>query len=233
MNGKRQLALAVLLCAIVGAPWSSVYAVPIDTKLNGPLSVAVDSQNRVYVANWGMPAGTQSVTVYGPSSPVPVSGSQLYQPSSVAVARNGYLYVSGSDPDLAIFRAGADGILVAVGKLESRYQTAPSGTGYLGTPDTMLMGPGALSLDRDDNIFVLSYQTSDYISINKYAAGSIGRVAPLSIIGGPKSDLHRTTAIAVDPHGNIYAANVSPDSITEYAPGSNGDVTPIATISGA
>jgi hypothetical protein len=232
MNGSRQLVLAGLLYAIVSTPGSSVHATPIDTKLNGPLSVAIDSQGRVYVANSGMLGGLQNVTVYRPTNLVPISSLPLYQPVGIAAARNGYLYVS-VDRSIAILRASADGTLTAVGKLDNQVHVKPR-SGHPEAPDTMMDDPGAVTLDRDDNIFVLNrnYVDRDDISVNKYAAGSIGATAPLSIIRGPGCGLHLTTAIAVDSHGNVYATNVSPDSITEYAAGSNGDVTPITTIAG-
>jgi sugar lactone lactonase YvrE len=222
-------------CVIAGR-CSTVHAAgaPIDSKLNGPSGLAVDSQGDIYVINDGMSVGPQSVTVYRRSNPVPVSVLELSQPVGIAAARNGNLYVSDSDRNIAIFRTSGDGTLVAAGKLDNQVRDAPNGGSYIGTPDTRLSDPGAVSLDRDDNIFVLdrNYVDRDDISIRKYAAGSTGHVAPLSLIRGPKSELHRTTAIALDSHGNIYAANVSPDSITEYAAGSNGDVAPIATIAG-
>jgi len=67
-------------------------------------------------------------------------------------------------------------------------------------------------------------------SVLEYGAGSSGNVAPALIIHGPATRLQPPTAIAVDPHGNVYVATDYYE-VLEFSAGSSGDTAPVANVS--
>jgi hypothetical protein len=84
--------------------------------------------------------------------------------------------------------------------------------------------------DPQGTIYVADNGTS---SIDVFAPGSNGNVAPERVISGPDTGLNGPGDVKVDANGDVYVSNFSGDSITEYAPGASGDASPICTISGS
>lgn len=70
-------------------------------------------------------------------------------------------------------------------------------------------------------------------SLTEYAAGVHGAATPIVTIHGSSTDLDDPTGVAVDPSGDVFAANAGSSSITEYAVGAAGDAPPVTTIAGA
>ncbi len=75
----------------------------------------------------------------------------------------------------------------------------------------------------------------DNHSVDVFAAGTNGDVAPIRTISGPNTGITGAFGpddVKVDANGDVYSSNFDADSITEFAPGASGNATPICTIVG-
>jgi hypothetical protein len=71
---------------------------------------------------------------------------------------------------------------------------------------------------------------TDGTAIVAFPVGAGGDAAPVRTIAGPHTGLSGATSLAHDRAGNIYAANLGANTITEYPADADGDVAPIRTI---
>jgi hypothetical protein len=154
------------------------------TKLDAPVSIALDPRGRIYVSNWL----TNSVTVYaagakGDPRPIQyISGSKtgLHDFHAIAVDANGNIYVANSGHnDVLVFSAGAEG------------NVAPMAT--ISGSNTGLNYPVSIALDGRRNIYVGNGANN----LLTFAAGANGNVAPIRTIGGSKTLLNGPGDIAV------------------------------------
>jgi sugar lactone lactonase YvrE len=67
-------------------------------------------------------------------------------------------------------------------------------------------------------------------SILGFPAGARGNIAPTVTISGSQTLLTSPTGVAVDPAGDVFAADLSGSQVLEFAPGAHGNVAPIARI---
>jgi sugar lactone lactonase YvrE len=93
------------------------------------------------------------------------------------------------------------------------------------------------AIDSSGNIYVTDLGAN---SVDIFAAGATGNVAPTKTISGTNTGLCRPSGIALDSTGKIYVSNQYSEeetctgyTITVYAAGATGNATPIQTISGA
>jgi hypothetical protein len=196
-----------------GAVITAASAMNDNTLLYFPEGVAVDSSRAIYVVN------PQGQFIGGG----PASGSVT-------------IYAAGSDGNVspsAIIAGQFDDECINTGNPFP----CCSGNG-MGTcvDNTQLAGPVGIAVDSNKNIYVTnpSGGASANGSINVYAAGSTGNVAPIATITG--SNIVSPVGIAFDSSGNIYVSSLEGESITEYSALGSGtgslNLTPIATVSG-
>ncbi len=167
-----------------------------DTNLAFPMSVAVSSNENIYVSNEGPPLcirdcgctsnGNGSITVYPPRSngdakPIatikgPHTG--LGFPGPIAVDSKGNIYVS------------ADGII------------GPHG-GVFGIPcvDHQFVRTRSAIATRTRTNLTTDDETNGGDPILVFKAGSNGDVSPSAVIGGPFSQLDGVSGIAIGPTG--------------------------------
>jgi sugar lactone lactonase YvrE len=88
----------------------------------------------------------------------------------------------------------------------------------------------ALSPDPTGTIYVADAGTN---SLDVFAPGANGNVAPVRTISGLATGLDEPGDVKVDAAGDLYTANFLADTVTEYAPGASGNASPICTISGS
>ncbi len=217
-----------------------------NTGLYGPTGIALDSTGATYVVNALVAHWAVNVYAAGANGNVApirtISGGStgLVWSSGVALDTNAEVYVtsdygcdrgrcSGTD-QVTVYAAGADGNVAPIRTI--------SGSA------TKLMSPSGIALDANNNIYVVSGTFTDrggtLDSINVYAAGANGNVAPIRTITGPNTRLKNPDGVAVGADGTTYVANFGTvehgseenPKITVYAAGANGNVAPIRTIHG-
>ncbi|MFZ0680747.1 SBBP repeat-containing protein [Candidatus Binatus sp.] len=212
----------------------------VATDLVDPLSLALDSENNIYVANaisrtklvaWDpsivtYPAGSTGDAGYFETVNGLAAG--IYYPYGIAVDSSGSMYTEGTS------EAG-DGIsVIAAG---SYGNVAPTTT-IVGA-DTRLAGPNRMVLDSDRNLYVSnSFGGAGGGSVTVYQSGASSDAAPLTTITSDFTGIAGgASKLAMDSTGKIYVANFQgngrPDSVTVYPAGSYAVGAPIATISGA
>jgi hypothetical protein len=118
--------------------------------------------------------------------------------------------------------AAAGLVILATGLIQ--WGVPASGALALAPRATIASGP-----DPVNTIYVSDVTAN---SIDVFAAGANGNVAPLRTISGPATGIDHPADVAVDSAGNVYSSNII-DTITEYAPGASGNVAPIRTIGGS
>lgn len=96
--------------------------------------------------------------------------------------------------------------------------------------NTTLGQPLGISTNGAGSIIV-----SDFLkaSIDTFASGASGNVAPSSTISGPNTTLSSPFGLALDSSGNIYVANPGTKAVLVFAAGSSGNSAPTRVISGA
>jgi hypothetical protein len=208
-----------------------------NTGLHVPQGIAIDAGRNVYVVN----NSPSSVTVYAkgshgnaaPQQTIRGSNTGLSAPEGIAVDAGLDIYVANSQGgpnglgSVTVYAAGANG------------NVAPIRT--ISGSNTVLDFPEGVALDAGLNLYVTTFVggPSGLGSVNVYAAGANGDVAPIGIITGSHTLLHGAVGIALGPRGGIYVMNYdsrsrpAPGRVTVYAAGANGDVAPVRTIGGS
>jgi sugar lactone lactonase YvrE len=235
------LAAAPIFAAVLTACGGGAATTPTAGQLSaasrpamtsGGASSTCMSSPCIYVTNT-KPARNASVTVYpimakGNAAPVTeISGAAtgLIDPTGIALDAQHNIYVSnvvsGSSTisEINVFPAGSSG------------NAAPVQT--IGGSATLLAYANAIAVDANQNIYIANEGISGSdSSVNVYAAGANGNVAPIRMIVGANTGLNDPNGIAVDPSGKIYVTNEFAHSVTVYAAGANGNATPVQTIAG-
>lgn len=207
-----------------------------NTGLHVPQGIALDAGRNIYVAN-NSPA---AVTVYAKGSHGNIAPMQIITgsktglsfPEGIALDASLNIYIANSQGgyglgSITIYAAGANGNVAPIRTIRG------SNTG--------LNFPEGIILDSSRNIHVTNFPggPSGLGSVNVYAAGANGNVAPIRSISGSTTALHGPVGIALNRHGIIYVMNYGnprrpgPGSVTVYDALANGNVAPITTISGS
>lgn len=101
--------------------------------------------------------------------------------------------------------------------------------------NTGLSSVYSVNVDPSDRIIVGDARSKSVMIF----PSSLGNVAPLATIAGPKTTLTDVTSTGVDSAGNIYVTNYPPapssstgESIVVFSKSANGNVKPKAVIAG-
>ncbi len=70
-------------------------------------------------------------------------------------------------------------------------------------------------------------------TVESFALTSTIDSSPLTSLTGPATGLEGTSAVAIDPAGDIFVGSSSSDAVAEFAPGATGNAAPTAVITGA
>lgn len=191
----------------------------------------------VYVANVtqfniGDPPSVGSVVYFpagsngdvAPSGVIAGANTLLTLVDGIVVDGSGEIYVANTDTNSIVgFPAGSSG------NVPPNIVIAGSNTG--------LASPIGLALDTAGNLYVANCGQCNYgppgrNSVEEFAAGSNGNVAPARRIAGNKAQLGYLNQLAVDKHGKIYVANETSDAILVFGRAAKGNASPIRIISG-
>ncbi len=185
------------------------------TGLARPAALAVDSEDRLYVANSDTPV-SGGVTVYdawanGNASPrrtvsAGAINDAMRAPERVAIGRRDSLYVRSAS-NLSVF---------ATDPLDT---DKPSRTFFSRAPELF-------ALDRHDTVYALSGS-----AIVVYPPGYSGGRTEVRRLTVQGTDLRDVSDMEVDSRGSLYLASKS--VIRVIAPGAAGEVTPSRTIAGS
>lgn len=203
------------------------------TLLKAPYGIAVDATGDIYVADYlGTGSSSGAVEVYAPGSNGNVapfeyisgSATGMSEPAGVAInPLNGNIYVlNDGNYSVTMYPPGSTGNVAPIGTIAGS-RTKLTGQTF------------GIAFDSSGNLYV----SNDNATITVYAAGATGNVRPIRTISGMRTKLTSPVNLALDPSGNIYAANQYPHtshifgSITAYAAGANRNAKPIQYIKGA
>ncbi len=211
------------------------------TPTPAPTPTVIPGSGTIYVANHPQGLVPGSVTEYAPGSngdvaPIAtISGPHtgLNAPQGIALDARGNIYVG------AHFENGTGGI-------DGRVTIYPAGSNGDVAPIATISGPNTgldsrfifgIALDPVGNIYALTNERPFYDnpSVNVYAPGSNGNVAPIATISGSNTALDSGYGLTVDSNGNTYVLYQvgATAEVWVYAPGSHGNEEPSATISGS
>ncbi len=212
--------------------------ISIDTSGNNvPTAIAVSPAGALYVANQGIivcnlehcyESNPGSIDIFparnsGNAKPSAIIGgpdTNLAYPSAIAVSNRGNLYVANLGPPIC-------GACVCVPGTQGSVSVYASGSGgdakplaTIEGPHTRMGLPGAIAVDANENVHVLTgvFDSYDVIcepgrfdygvyigggppQILLFGAGSDGDTAPIDTIGGPYTGLTDSSAIAIGPTG--------------------------------
>jgi len=105
--------------------------------------------------------------------------------------------------------------------------------GILASGATLALISGVAAAAGPDpvgTIYVADYGTN---SIDVFAPGANGNVAPIRTISGGATLIDGPGDVKVDSAGDVFVVNYTGNSVTEYAPGASGNAAPICTIQGS
>ena len=94
------------------------------------------------------------------------------------------------------------------------------------------------ALDSAGNLYVANcgtecnYGPPGPTSVEEFAPGSNGNIAPMRTISGGRTQLGQADGIAVDDKGDIYVGTAKQQAVTVYGPRAHGDSRPIRVLSG-
>jgi hypothetical protein len=200
-------------------------------------SRAASSGGFVYVSNLltVQPPYVGAVDYYpvGSNGNIPPAGvitgpnTMLTDTTGIVVDGGGEIFVANSDANTIVgFPASSDG------NVTPNVVIAGLSTG--------LASPVGLAIDKSDNIYVANcgsdcnYGPPGSPSIEEFAPGSNGNVAPIRTIAGTQTQLSggHVNGIALDGRGAIYVAR-APSAVNVYSPKARGNVGPSRVITGA
>ncbi len=160
-------------------------------------------------------------------------GGSAINPAAISQPIDGLLAAAtaGANVYVADPRTQAITVYAAGGKPDQ----SPLAT--IGGPDTDIISPDGVAVDRADRVYVANAYYPGSITV--FGANPRGRIRtpPIAIIAGGSTGIDTPVGVAVDGAGRIYVANNAGyfASVTVYAPNPRGNVTgpPLATISGS
>ncbi|HEY8258827.1 MAG TPA: hypothetical protein VIG08_14310 [Gemmatimonadales bacterium] len=224
------------------------------TGLKGAVSLTLDRQGRIYVANNRSEEepvfGRGTVTVYasdaaGDAPPIrTIEGwsTHLSKPSGIAVADDGTIYVANLD----VYNDDRGSLQTFAARASEGDQAERTLTGRA----TGFAGPQGIAIGRADTLYVLSRQLT---RITVYPPEAGGSAPPVRTIEGPTTGLPGGSRffsldpglprqLAIDAQGYLYVADpvqasglnaYGPDlgAIRIYRPGTTGEA-PVRVITG-
>jgi YVTN family beta-propeller protein len=216
-------------------------------SLNGPQSVALDSNSNLYVADTYnnrvlfYPSGSTTATqVYGQGGSFTtstannggVSATSLNNPYGVALDSGGNLYVADYNNNRVLFYPPANTTATQVyGQLGSfAANTANNG----GVSATSLDSPVAVALDSSSNLYVADYNNNRVLfyppaSTSTTATNVYGQGGSFTTDNAhtTANGLSNPAALALDSSGNLYVADKSSNRVLNYGSFSNVNVCPV------
>jgi trimeric autotransporter adhesin len=193
-----------------------------SAMLNGPIGVAIDSNNNIYIADQNNNAIREVshgniTTVAGDGLPGvggdggPATQAVVGNPTGVAVDSSGNIYIAGSSPTIRKVYAGT-GVIVTIAGNGTEGYTGDGGAALLGE----LNGPGAVAVDSHGNVYVADSSNN---AIRLLTYGGFG-LSIAAVVDGASN------AVGPVSGGEVvvfYGAGMGPGSLQVNTVGSNGN----------
>jgi hypothetical protein len=178
------------------------------TGLDDPVSIALDSSDRIYVLNNGTAGNSASIEVFAPGSrgnAAPIAriagpATRLLSVNRIAVDSAGQIYVAIEVVDVDSQPAG-----ILIYPPGSNGNITPSAT--IGGVESEIQNPWGIAIDLQGDILVAEAATDQKGRLLIFPAGAQGEAKPRFVSEGTDERLIAPTAIAVDSGGIIYVAN--------------------------
>lgn len=228
-----------------------VAATGFSGTLNGPVSIAVDHQSNVWLANFADDTVTKLDPSGVPAANTPWSASgTISAPSAIALDRFGNAWIanSGGSTVARLDSGGAvlsgtgytDGVVLAPTAIaldaQSHAWVADAGDSALsvftqdgssaaGSPFTGagLSMPSAIALDGDGNAWAANATSPGSLALVR--AGASSPADALGVLSAP-------AGIAVDSSGNVWTTNSGDDSVSKFVGIATPVVTPLSAVAG-
>ena len=225
-----------------GRPGFSEDGVPaVQTPLDNPRSVAVDSAGNVYIADH-----SARVLRVDPSGTITtVAGTGQFRGGETFSGDGGPALQADLNPFSAVAVDGAGNIYIVESAYNRIYRVDPSGTittiagnglwGFSGDGGPALQAglndPVAVAVDREGNVYIADYRDHRIRKID--SSGTIATFAGTGVPGfsgdgGPavQAELNRPWGVEVDGTGNVYIVDSYNHRIRRVDP--SGTITTIA-----
>ncbi len=210
------------------------------TGLGTPVSIAVDSNRNIYVAN----ASADASFIFQPNIRVYPAGSDGdAQPSAVITdANTGFNGIGSialdSAQNLYAVEYNTDGDALTVYPAGSNGNITPNA--IIAGADTGLSAPSGITLDSSGNPYALNNLGGPLNrgSITVYPSGSTGNAVPTNTITSSFTGINSSSGIATDSKGKIYLTNVPggsdfpAGSVAIFPAGGYATTAPVSVIGG-
>ena len=178
------------------------------TGLDDPVSIALDSSDKIYVLNNGTAGNSASIEVFAPGSrgnAAPIAriagpATRLLSVNRIAVDSAGQIYVAIEVVDVDSQPAG-----ILIYPPGSNGNVTPSAT--IGGVESEIQNPWGIAIDLQGDILVAEAATDKKGRLLIFPPGAQGEAKPRFVSEGTDERLIAPTAIAVDSGGIIYVAN--------------------------
>jgi len=184
----------------------------LESELNYPEGVAVDSRGNVYIADTEnnlvekvTPGGILSIIAgtgtFGAPTPGPATSSRLAQPFGVAVDSSGNIYISDTENDVV-------------------EKVTPGGT--LSIIASNLNRPNGVAVDSSGNVYIADTYNNLVKKVTSSGALTVvaGNGTPNKPTPGPatQSPLKAPEGVAIDSSGNLYIADTFNNVVEKVTP---------------
>lgn len=194
--------------------------------LSEPRGLAVDDQDRVYIADSGngRVLVMQATSELGTMTLVPLYAiTGLARPNAVAVSDGGTPFAPADDR-LYVADTGANRVVAFALGTSSATQTAAIGS--LGSGTGHFAGPMAIAVGRSETVNTADVYVADAHTRRIVHLHDDG--GALTWVGSVTHDADLVTSLDTDAWGSLYAAAPNRGLVRKFAP----DLTPVADLGG-
>ena len=181
-----------------------------NTQFNYPFGVAVSTDNRIYVADYGnhrvqiFDGATRNyITTVGTTGSAGASNTKFSCPTGVAVSADNRIYVADHSNDrVQIFDGATRNYIATLGT-----------TGSAGASNTQFNYPFGVAVSTDNRIYVADYGNHRVQIFDGATRNYIATLGTTGSAGTSNTKFRHPTGVAVSADNHIYVADSSNDRV--------------------